>query len=289
MTTVSPGTAHRCQFHLNSYHSTVYFTPYLNKYLAEYGVSDDMAVYFAGRAAPLGAVGPGVITAIFNGFAHGLVAELFPGLWQQVAPSAVLEARLRAVDATLRQVLDERELDSPGMVRAAELALRAAEACERADRPLFAANADLPVPDEPHLAFWHAATLLREYRGGGHFSVLSEAGLAGLDGLVSHCASPQGMPREFVMTKRGWTIDDWQAAEERLRERGLMDKAGALTPKGLRLREQVEEATDRLDRAPYARLGERDASELTELARRFVASAAALFPPPVLGTFVEPD
>ena len=69
-------------------------------------------------------------------------------------------------------LLGEKALESPEMREAAELAGRAAEGCVRAGRPLYAANADLPVPTAPHLALWHAATLLREHRGDVHLVAL---------------------------------------------------------------------------------------------------------------------
>ena len=36
---------------------------------------------------------------------------------------------------------------------------------------------------------WHAITLLREYRGDGHVAALLDAGLSGLDALITHTAT----------------------------------------------------------------------------------------------------
>ncbi|MEV0604409.1 hypothetical protein AB0I82_34645 [Streptomyces sp. NPDC050315] len=287
--TIDATPANRCQFYLNSLHSLLYFTPDLDENLAAHGVDDPMAGYFAARTAALGPVGPGAVTAVTNGFHHRLIAGHFPALWDRVAPAKVIAERLRAADTTLRRCLGEEIAEAPETAEAAELALRAAEGCERAGRPMYAAHTDLPVPDQPHLALWHAATLLREYRGDGHFAVLTHAGLAGLDGLVSHSAGPGGMPRAFVMTKRGWTDEDWTAAEERLRNRGLLDAAGALTARGLELRAQVERDTDRLDAAPYAHLGAEGVARLTTLCRRLVTTAAGtgVFPAPLLPVFAD--
>ena len=69
--------------------------------------------------------------------------------------------------------------------RAAELARTATEGCTAAGRPLYAAHASLPWPDAPHLALWHAITLLREFRGDGHIACLVDAGLDGIDALVA--------------------------------------------------------------------------------------------------------
>ncbi|WP_410537967.1 SCO6745 family protein [Streptomyces sp. KL2] len=277
----------RCHGVLNALHSTVYFTPYLDKELAAYGIDDPMAAYLAGRAAPLGPVGAGPVTATFYSFHHGLVARHVPRVWDLAAPETVWAARLRAADATLRRALGDRLVEGPEVAEAAELALRAAEGCRRPGRPLYAAHADRPVPDEPHLVLWYAATLLREHRGDGHVAALDGAGLDGLEALVSHSASGEGMPKEIVMTKRGWTEEDWAAAEERLRGRGLMAADGTLTPQGRRLRRDLEETTDRMDLAPYERLGARATGRLTELADGLVGEAArsGVFPPVLLGFF----
>jgi hypothetical protein len=54
-----------CHNALNPLHSTVYFSPDFGRELAELGVKDSRAAYFAGRAAAMGAVGPGAVAAAF--------------------------------------------------------------------------------------------------------------------------------------------------------------------------------------------------------------------------------
>lgn len=265
----------RCQDALNALHSTVYFAPELDAHLAGHGIDDPMAVYLAGRAAALGPVGPGVVTAAFYGFKYELIARHVPRVWTLADPATVLERRLRAADTVLRRHLGEAALAGPEMTEAAGLALVAARAGVRAGRPMYSAHADQPVPDAPHLTLWYAATLLREHRGDCHVAALQTAGLGGLDSLVSHSASSSGMPKEIVMGKRGWTEEDWAGAEDRLRARGLMDAEGRLTAAGERLRLDLEEETDRLDRAPYEALGLEGATRLTELVGGFVAAAAS--------------
>ncbi|MFH8404189.1 hypothetical protein ACH4FX_05350 [Streptomyces sp. NPDC018019] len=265
----------RCHNVVNPLHSTVYFSPDLPAELAALGVEDRSAAYFAARAAALGAVGAGTVTATFYNFKHELVARHIPQVWTVAAPEEVLAARLRAADRTLRRLLGDATVESPEMAEAARLALRAAEAGTRHARPLFAAHADLPVPDAPHLAYWHAATLLREHRGDGHLAALLDAGLDGLEALVTHTATDRGAERSWVLATRGWTLEEWQAAEERLRGRGLLDEAGALTEAGTALRADLEDTTDRLDRAPYEHLGAADVARLTELATGFTQTAVA--------------
>ncbi|GHH30516.1 SCO6745 family protein [Streptomyces lanatus] len=283
--------ARQCQKALNTLHSTVYFSPDLGGELAGRGVDDPMACYLAGRAAALGRVGPGVVTAVFHNFRYDMIAGHLPALWDRVAPDQALAARLRAADATLRRALGAEALTARPMRDAARLALRAVEGCGRPGRPLYAAHADQPVPEAPHLALWHVATLLREHRGDSHVGALSAAGLDGIEALVSHCASGEGMSREAVMGPRGWTKEDWDAAEERLRERGLMAADGTLTPRGVRLRQDLEEETDRRDLDPYRHLGEAGVAELTDLAEEFVRNvvASGLFPPDVEAFFLPPN
>lgn len=282
---LEPRAGRRCHNPLNSLHATHYFSPDLGRELAAIGVTHPRAVNFAVRAAPLGAVGPGAVTAAFYNYKHELVAEHVPAVWRTATPEQVLAARVRAVDATLRRLLGEQTVASDEMAEAARLALRAAGACSRAARPLYSAHADLPVPQEPHLAFWHAATLLREHRGDGHLAALMSARLDGLEALVTHTATGRGMTPSWVFTTRGWTRQEWDAAVGRLRERGLLETDGELTERGVALREEIEAETDRLDRAPYEHLGAEDVRRLTELATGFArtAMAAGAYPADLIG------
>jgi hypothetical protein len=282
---LEPRAGRRCHNPLNSLHAAHYFSPDLGRELAAIGVTHPRAVNFAVRSAALGPVGPGAVTAAFYNYKHELVAEHVPAVWRTAAPERVLAARARAVDATLRRLLGEEAVAADEMAEAARLALRATEACSRTARPLYSAHADLPVPQEPHLAFWHAATLLREHRGDGHLAALMSAELDGLEALVTHTATGRGMTPSWVFTTRGWTQQEWDAAVERLRERGLLDADGELTERGTALREEIEAETDRLDRAPYERLGAEGVRRLTELAIGFArtAAAAGAYPADLIG------
>ncbi|MEU3948031.1 hypothetical protein [Streptomyces sp. NPDC029526] len=275
----------RCHNLLNVLHSTHYFSPDLERELAAVGVGDPRAAYFAVRAAAMGPVAAPVVTATFFNFRPELVARHVPAVWETAAPAVVLAARTRAVDATLRRLLGEEAVAAKEVAEAAELALRAAEACTPVARPLYAAHAGLPVPEEPHLALWHAATLLREHRGDGHLAALLAAELDPLEALVSHTATGKGMAPQWALGTRGWQREDWDAAAERLRARGLLDGEGGLTDAGVALRRELEAETDRLDRAPYEHLGAAGVARLTELASEPAgrALAAGAFPAGMVG------
>ncbi|NGO71283.1 SCO6745 family protein [Streptomyces boncukensis] len=289
MTSLPERAGRRCHHAIQPLHSTVYFSPALGRELAPYGIDDWLPAYLAVRAAPLGAVGAGTVTAAFYTFSHAAVARFVPEVWDAASPDTVLAARLRAVDATLRDLLGDEAVGSSRMAEAARLALRASEACTRPGRPLFAANADLPVPpvtEAPHLALWHAVTLLREHRGDAHIAVLQSAELDPLEAQVSHTASGHGIAPGWALRTRGYNEQDWSAAQERLAGRGLLDADGELTERGRELRRELEQETDRLDRAPYEHLGAEGVARLTELGGELTGAAVAAggFPEGLIGT-----
>lgn len=279
--TLPPLAARHC-WHaaINPLHSTVYFSPDTLEEFAGLGITDRAAVNLAHRSAAMGAVGAGTVTATFYNYRHDLIARHLPAVWDTATPEQVLAARLRAADATLRRLLGEEAIASPELAEAAELALRATEACTRHARTLYAAHADLPVPEAPHLRLWHATTLLREHRGDGHLAALLLAGLDPLEALVSHTATGKGMAPSWLKAVRGWEQSDLDAAADRLRARGVLDADGELTEKGRAVRENLEADTDRLDAAPYEHLGAEGLARLAELGGGFVrtAMAAGAFP-----------
>ncbi|MFJ6755729.1 hypothetical protein ACIQNK_11995 [Streptomyces sp. NPDC091273] len=270
---------------INPLHATVYFSPEIAKEFAALGITDPVGVNLAHRSAAMGAVGAGVVTATFYNYRHDLVARHLPAVWDTTTPEEALAARLRAADGCLRRLLGAETIASPELAEAADLAMRATEGCTRHARTLYAAHADLPVPQEPHLRLWHATTLLREHRGDGHLAALLLAGLDPVEALVSHTATGKGMTPKWLKVQRGWEQADLDAAADRLRERGVLDAAGELTAQGTALREQLESDTDRLDAAPYQHLGEAGLARLTELGGALVVKAvtAGAFPADLMG------
>jgi hypothetical protein len=171
------------------------------------------------------------------------------------------------------------------MSEAAALARAAAMEADAPGRPLFAANAELPWPDAPHLVLWQAATCLREHRGDGHVATLM---VAGVDGCQAHLtlAGTGSVPRDVLQPNRGWTDDDWATAEEQLTARGWLDSRHQLTEEGRAARAAIEDRTDCLAETPWSRLGERRAERLAELLRplaRGVVSAGGVPVPNPIG------
>lgn len=250
---------------LEPIHATLYYAPEVFERAAGLGYATEprWPSYFAWRAAPLGPAGPELVTSTFYSFAPDMVRANVPAAWRVAAPEKVLDARRHGVDQALRAILGDR-VDSPDVAEAAAIARRLAEAATTAGRPLAAANADLPWPDEPHLALWHAATVLREHRGDGHVAALLTSGLDPVESLVSFAAV--GAAPVAVFASRGWSASAWSAAEERLTERGWLDRDGTATSAGRAGRDEVERLTDELAAGPYRAVGAPAVGRLAQLA-----------------------
>ncbi len=270
--------ARRAHNATNSLHSLIYFAPETEHYLTGVGLRGDRMCYFAGRAAPMGAVSAGVVAATFYNFNPALVARSIPDAWELATPAAILDARYAAVDAALTRLLGEDVIASADMKTLAGLVRDAAGACTPEGRPLYAGNADLSWPNAPHLVMWHALTLLREHRGDGHICALACAGLSGIEAIVTHTKTGNGFLTEFAKASRGWSEQEWEAAEAGLTARGLLDADRALTEAGQALRAQVEADTDRMAAAPWQHLGDEQTEEVVRIAKalsRAVAAAGA--------------
>ena len=258
-------------------HNHVYFSPEQDEYLTAVGLRPGRMCYFAGRAAAMGAVGPGTVVATFVNFAPTLVARHVPRAWTLAAPEQVLAVRLDGARASLTRLLGADAVAAPEVAELAGLLREACTALTPEGRPLYAAHADQPWPEEPVLSLWHGATLLREHRGDGHTACLLRAGLTGLESLVTHTLTGRGFTEAAAKATRGWSDEDWAAATGRLAERGLVAD-GALTEAGLALRAQLEADTDELSAAPWAHLGPERTARVVELGRalsgRLVAAGA---------------
>ncbi|MYY06058.1 MULTISPECIES: hypothetical protein [unclassified Streptomyces] len=249
---------------LEPLHAVLYYAPEAFEEAAAlgYAVDERWPSYFAWRAAPLGEAGAGRVGETFFSFSPRMVGGHVPGIWSVASPGTVLAARGRAVDRAYRTLLGE-EAAAPGTAEAAALLRRVAEAADTADRPLAAANAALPWPDEPHLALWHAATVLREHRGDGHLAALVHAGLDPVESLVSFAAI--GAARPEVFASRGWSEEEWRDALQRLEKRGLVAGDGTATEAGRALRAEVERRTDEAAADPWRVLGEAERERLVAL------------------------
>jgi hypothetical protein len=236
------------------------------------GLRNYWDAYFAGRAAPLGRDVPaGVVHAIFYNFAPGEAARHIPRVWDLITPEAALAARDGGCVAALRRMLGDLA-DSPGIVRAADLAVKAATSPRTEGRPLYAALRTLPAPEQPLARLWYAGNLLREHRGDGHTVALVANGVGGTEAHVL-LALTEGMPAEKFGRVSHLPRAHLAAVVDGMRDRGLIGADGWLTADGRATKARVEALTDDLAAPAYDALGP---GELDQLIAELEPIAAAL-------------
>jgi hypothetical protein len=179
--------------------------------------------------------------------------------WKRTDAPTVLAARAEGATAALRRMLG----DAPeGLAWATEVLQRAADSANGEGRALFSGLRSLGYPDDPMGAFWRAADLAREHRGDSHIAAWIGADLDASEiGLLT---DPwRGQPLKSWVRTRGWSDEELDAGCDRLRSRGLLD-GDTLTAAGFDLREQIESATDAMERRVIDALGD-DAEPLCTL------------------------
>ncbi|MEU0558669.1 MarR family transcriptional regulator [Dactylosporangium sp. NPDC006015] len=255
---VAGDTARRLHQLVEPIHLVTYFADEPDVALFALGLRNTWDAYFAGRAAPLGRVPAEVVDAVFYNFAAGEVARHIPRVWDITTPEEAAAARQQGSAAALRRILGDLA-DSDTVVRAADLATKAATSAPTEGRVVYAALRTLPVPEEPVARLWHAATLLREHRGDGHNAALVTAGIGGTEAHVLHALS-EGIPAEKYGRVHHLPADQLAAVVDGMRVRGLIDDSGSLSEAGRETKQQIEAVTDDLASAALAILepGERD-------------------------------
>ncbi len=139
---------------------------------------------------------------------------------------------------------------------------RMAEAGPPEGRYLHSGLLSLGYPGDPMGAFWRAADLVREHRGDSHIAAWIDADLDACE--IGILTDPwRGQKLKTWVRSRGWTEEELDAACDRLRSRGLL-AGDEMTPAGFDLREEIETATDVMERRVVAALGD-DADALFTL------------------------
>jgi hypothetical protein len=263
---VSPVVARKTWRTLEPIHGFIYFAPEAVDAYAALGVTGRSG-YFASRSAAMGAVPAEVVIATFFNFEPGLVRHAMDRVWGIATSAAVLDARLSAAGAMLRRTIGDLA-STRDVEEAAGLARAAAEeaSLHLSGKPLFAAHATLPWPDDPLLVLWHAQSLLREFRGDIHIAALCAQGLDGCEALVTHAASGD-IASGVLQASRGWSDEHWGAAVESLQAKGHLDAEGNFTDEGRTSRQWIEAQTDAGAAIAYDAIGEDACDRLRSLCR----------------------
>ena len=256
-------------------HAVTYFAPEARSAYERAGLRGFWRGYFAGRAAPLGAASAAVVTASFFNFAPAFIARAVPGVWELITPGEALRVRTAGATEALQGLLAGREADAAA---AADLLWRAIGELDFSGRVLGAATVALPVPGDGLARLWHAATVLREHRGDGHFAALAAADVDGCEAVALRCGLD--LRREDLQPVRGWTDDAWDEALARLAERGWIGVDGELTSAGRQAHAAVENATDWAAARPWARLGPETTAEIAAVLTPLAQACASVLPYP---------
>lgn len=220
----------------------------------------DGPAYFTSRGALLGGVPGEVVASAFAVFNPAAVVPAVSHGWSLTTPSEILAVRDAGALGQLDRILGHAPT---GADRVLELLRRATDGLRTEGRPLAAGVTSLAAPDHPLGELFRLGELLREYRGDGHTIAWVHAGHDATEiGLLTELY--WGLPPRSYSRTRAWSDDDFDAAHERLRSRGLLDEHGAFTDEGRAAREAIERHTDDLAAPVVQRLGD-DADELIDL------------------------
>lgn len=261
-------------------HAICYFDPLFATVMAESGLTGWWNGYFAGRAAPLGATPPEVVSALFYGFAPAMVARAIPKVWTRITPRDALDARFDAAERVLGEHASAGSTDD--LRRATDNLERAVDALSHDGRALAAAWSSVARPASMLGRLWLATTVLREHRGDGHVVAATAAGLTGLQASMTHIAGGH-VDRTLIQDNRGWTDHQWHSARRSLEDIGILSGDGTLTDRGAALREQVEATTDHLATSSVRFLPDSDwtVRVLRSLSRALVDRGVIPFPNPI--------
>ncbi|CAL9328528.1 SCO6745 family protein [Streptomyces sp. enrichment culture] len=246
---------------INAAHLFVYFIPEAPEEAARLGVTEVGPAYFAFRSAPMGPVPWQVALAAFYNFSPRSV-QAMTGVWDAATPQQWQAARFAAVERALQRV--DVKLPADQIAEARSLIDPVVARADYAGKTMAAANASLPLPSDPLVALWQRITVLREWRGDAHFTVLAAHGIGPCDCNVLQTATGH-FPEAIARATRLWNDEEVAAATTRLAARGWITANGTATNAGITAREQIETETDEHCAALWTLLGDANVRRLTSL------------------------
>ncbi len=264
-------------------HTVCYYAPEIDGF-KEHGFRGWWHSYFGYRAAPMGEVSAATVIATFYNFAPRMVERAVPGCWSVMSADEVRALQVTLTGAALERIFASYD-DREGLAAAATTLRGFASELPVGARPLYAGWAAQEWPDGDLLRLWHACTLLREFRFDAHNVALAAGGLDGCECHAMMTSHGHGNA-ETIQAIRGWTVDEWNAAVDRLVARGWLNADGSQTDEGTAARRRIEEVTDELSAAALSGLDDAAAEALLSQLERVVkhlidtGEVAGVWPPP---------
>ena len=240
----------------------VYFSPECHANYAALGFSPSAAeangvalpdgpAYFTSRGSVMGQVPGEVVAAAFAVFNPAVVVPAVTYGWTLTDAPTICAARDAGAIAQLERLLGT---NPDGIDRVNEILGRAVDTLRPEGRPLFAGLRSQSMPDGPVGRMWRLGDMLREYRGDSHTASWISAEVDATEiGLLSELY--WGLPMRSYSRTRAWSDEQFDAAHDRLRSRGLVDDVG-FTTAGRDFREQIEVDTDSQMRRALTAIGD---------------------------------
>ncbi len=222
----------------------------------------DGAAYFTSRGALMGQVAPTVITAAFAVFNPAAVLPAVEYGWTLTDATTIRTARQHSGAALLRRCIGADS--TANLLRASDLLARAVEPLQPEGRPLFAgARYHFTNDSDTWSRYFQLGDMLREFRGDSHTAAWISAGLTAQEiNLASELF--MGIPPRTYSRSRAWSDAEFDAAAQRLMQRGWFAADHTLTEQGYAERELIETVTDTQLAPALAALGD-DFEELISL------------------------
>ncbi|MDP7067046.1 MAG: hypothetical protein QF637_05450, partial [Acidimicrobiales bacterium] len=193
------------------YHQLCYWAPEVREEGTRAGLKGFWMNYFATRVAPLGAVSPETVESLFFYYSPSRIGRAIPDAWNYATPEEILAARYRGMDQAIQRELGSL-VEGDEVIRAVQITRDVIGEIDGTGRTLYAGWNSLPWPEPPHLALWHACTVLREHRSGSHLIALASEGLDGPQSVITQVAVDEA-PAEWIQHEAGWADEAVQEAK----------------------------------------------------------------------------
>ncbi|MFZ9818797.1 MAG: SCO6745 family protein [Ilumatobacteraceae bacterium] len=238
----------------------IYWDPYGIAEYTKLGVPNGFGYYVATRCAPPATAGADVVTAACYSIRGDFIRLSLDLCAQHTTFEAAYAVRNDAVGRGLREYTPQVE---GTLVALGSQLWEAAESLPVAGRTMHAAHRSWPRAEhDPLIHAWLALNCIREWRGDTHFAILATHDISGVQAGLLHDAY-LGYPGEWIPRSRG--ADDAQITEalDGLSSRGLVTN-GKVNEAGLKLRQAIEDETNRQSERAWRHLGSDATTRLCE-------------------------
>ncbi len=248
VTAAAPARQLRDAFEPVSMHAV--WSPLVHERMAAKGM-DFFQAYVWGRACVMGEPAGSVVASAFAAFEPSLIGGIYDSARASMSRE---EAHALTFDSTAESLRSTLGDDAEAKVSAVgERLAGIVDSLDPTGRPLFAGVAALGWPEDAYGRLFQACLALREHRGDAHVASYIGAGFGPVEmNILTELWL--GYPLGEYSGTRAWPEDTTAAAIDGLTAAGLLD-GEALTAEGVRVRDEIENATDAMEQKVVDALG----------------------------------